>query len=86
MANPTAELRPFQPGPSPSDNGRIYEDVLLTGDSSVAGDFVDYTTKFVKQPDAVGGPVSSTFAGQVVSMTLMGDLDDETVVQISGFA
>lgn len=61
----TTALASFQPGPSPDNNGMIYEDITVTGSGDTTG---TYTTKFVKQPQRVLGPFTYTISGQVVTL------------------
>ena len=67
MADYTTALAAGQLGPSPADNGRIFEDALITGGAggSTAG---SYTTEFVKRPEKVLGPFSYSISGQAVAL------------------
>jgi len=65
MADHVITLASGQPGPNPDDSGMINEDVKVVGTGGTSG---TYVTKFVKQPQRVRGPFTSSFSGQTVTL------------------
>jgi hypothetical protein len=66
MADHAITLATGQVGSNPDDQGMINEDVKVVGTGGTSG---TYTTKYVKQPQRVRGPFSSSISGQVVTLT-----------------
>lgn len=65
-------------GPSPEDaNGMVSEDVILTPNTSNAGDTGTYTAQFCA-PNRVlcGGPIEYSISGNVITFKTTANLDN----------
>lgn len=86
MADHVIALAPLQFGPSPDNNGKIYEDVTVIGGAGGSTTGV-WPSQFVKVPlYVIGGPGAFTISGR--NVTLNGTLADgiEVAARIIGTA
>jgi hypothetical protein len=75
VANLAAALRSGEVGASPADDGRICENIVVTGDGdAVAGDQLVWESQFVPRPEYVEGPFSYTISGRNVTLTALSNI------------
>lgn len=67
MADHTIALADGQIGASPDSQGRIFEDVTVTGDG--VGTSGVYRTRFVDRPERVLGDFAYTISGRQVTLS-----------------
>lgn len=82
MAAPTAAFAGAGSGPESRRSPRMSELWNVTGNTSVDGDSVAITTRYIKSPQLVIGAVSYSISGQVVTVTLMAALAASEVIGI----
>lgn len=82
MAVPTAAFAGLTTGPESRSGPRESEFWDITGNTSVDGDSVAFSTRFMKRPQKVIGAVSWAISGQTVTVTLMAALAAAEVITI----
>lgn len=82
MAVPTAAYAGQTTGPESRRGPRASELWNITGDTSVDGDAVAFTPRFIRRPQLVVGAVSWAISGQTVTVTLMAALAAAEVISI----
>jgi hypothetical protein len=82
MAVPTASYAGQSTGGESRRGPRTSEIWDITGDTSVDGDSVAFSTRFMKRPEKVIGAVSWAISGQQVTVTLMAALAAGEVITI----
>lgn len=87
MAVPTAAISGPKLGPESRRSGRASEIWRITGNTSVDGDQVSFSTNMKKPIGVIGGPcVLVSISGQTVTLELSSDIGTNTFdVEVFGY-